>query len=354
MKHRILERIAAAGPMYFDTFMDMCLYDPLEGFFSTGKVRSGTRADFVTSPEVSTTFGLLAGRWAVQAQRTRSPILIEIGAGSGALLEELAPYWFDVGLDVYAVEVSEDARDAIARMLPEVHVVGTFEDLPRTTDAVVVVNEVLDNLPAALSRRVDQQWAEVAIDESGGQLDLVDVPARTEVAAWCDEVFGMVSDGTVVSVQLAAQQFLKGVINRFSSVSICIIDYGAPAEELALRDPASIVRTYRSHRSGHDWLQHPSETDLTVDVNTTAIGITARDLGARVSTTNQRGFLIDHGIGEFIDDALSMERRYARSGQVMEQLKSRSERVNLETLLDPEGLGGFRVILIESGTDRVL
>jgi SAM-dependent MidA family methyltransferase len=350
MKQRIVEYVAAGGPMYFDTFMDMCLYDPVDGFFSTGRVRSGTGADFVTSPEVSPMFGLVVGGWAVRAQQTRSPILIEVGAGSGALLEELAPYWFDVGLDVYAVEVSEDARGAIARELPKVNVVASFEDLPRATDAVVVANEVLDNLPAALARRVDQRWVELAIDEGDGELSLRDVPARSQVVSWCDETFGAVPDGTVVSVQLAARLFLEGVLKRFKRVSMCIIDYGAPAPDLARRDPASIVRTYRNHRSGHDWLVHPGETDITVDLNTTAIEIAARDLGARVSITSQRDFLIEHEIGEFIDDAFAMERHYASSGQVMEQLKSRSERVNLEALLDPEGLGGFQVILIESGT----
>lgn len=187
MKQRIMNDIAASGPMYFDTFMDKCLYDPVDGFFSMGKVRPGMDADFVTSPEVSPMFGLVVGGWAVRAQQTRSPILIEAGAGSGALLEELAPYWFDVGLDVYAVEVSQDARDAITRALPKVSVVGSFEDLPRTSDAVVVANEVLDNLPAALARRVDQRWVELAIDEADGELSLCDVPARSQVVSWCDE-----------------------------------------------------------------------------------------------------------------------------------------------------------------------
>jgi SAM-dependent MidA family methyltransferase len=350
MKQRIIDRIYVSGPMHFDTFMDMCLYDPVDGFFSTGKVRSGTGADFVTSPEVSPLFGLLVGGWAVKAQATRSPILVEIGAGSGSLLEELAPYWFDVGLDVCAVEVSAEARDAIKRLFPDVNVIASFDQLPKGTDAVVVANEVLDNLPAALARSTGTGWVEIAVDVLDGELSLVDVPARAEVIAWCDQVFDDVPDGAVVSVQLAARFFIEGVLKRFKRVSMCIIDYGASAADLALRDPASVVRTYRDHRSGHDWLEHPSETDITLDVNTTAIELTARSLGATVFLTSQRDFLIEQGISGFIDDTAVMERRYAGSGQVMEQLKSRSERVNLEALLNPEGLGGFQVITIESGT----
>ena len=350
MKQRVIDRISVSGPMFFDTFMDMCLYDRADGFFSTGKVRSGTESDFVTSPEVSPLFGLLVGRWAVKAQAKRSPILVEIGAGSGSLLKKLARYWFDVGLDVHAVEVSDDARDAISSMLPEVKVVASFDQLPEAADAVVVANEVLDNLPAALARRTDQGWVEIAVDAVDGELSLVDVQARAEVIAWCDEAFDDVPDGAVVSVQLAARFLIEGVLKRFERVSMCIIDYAAPATELAMRDPASVVRTYRNHRSGHDWLEHPSETDITVDVNITAIECAARTLGATVSVTSQRDFLIEQGINEFIDDAATTERRYAMTGEVMKQLVSRSERVNLEALLDPEGLGAFQVILIESGT----
>jgi NADH dehydrogenase [ubiquinone] 1 alpha subcomplex assembly factor 7 len=350
MKQRIVDRIVAGGPMFFDTFMDMCLYDPDDGFFSSGRVRAGTEADFVTSPEVSPLFGGLVGVWASNARAARSPILVEIGAGSGSLMEELAPYWFDVDLVVYAVEVSADARDAITRLLPNVTVVASFEDLPQGGEAVVVANEVLDNLPAALARRTDQGWVEIAVDACDGDLALTDVPARAEVIGWCDEVFDDVPDGAVVSGQLAAQFFIEGVLKRFKRVSMCIIDYGAPATDLARKDASSVVRTYKSHRSGHDWLEHPSETDITVDVNTTAITRTAQSLGARVSTTTQRGFLLDHGIKDLIDDAVAMERHNASSGQVMEQMVSRSQRVNLEALLDPENLGAFQVVIVESGT----
>ena len=350
MRQQIIDRIHVSGPMYFDRFMDMCLYDPVEGFFSTGKVRSGTDGDFVTSPEVSPLFGLLVGNWAVGTQGKRFPILVEVGAGSGSLLVELAPHWFDVGLDVHAVEVSAEARDTIKQLLPDVNVVASFEQLPKVPDAIVVAHEVLDNLPAALARRKGDGWVEIAVDAQDGELSLVDVRARKEVIAWCDEVFDAVAEDVVVSVQLAARFFIEGVLKRFKRVSMCIIDYGASASDLALRDPASVVRTYRDHRTGHDWLHHPSETDITVDVNTTAIRMFARSMGATVSTTTQRDFLINHRIVEMIDEAADMERLHAANGQVMQQLAVRSERVGLEALLDPDGLGGFEVIVIESGT----
>jgi NADH dehydrogenase [ubiquinone] 1 alpha subcomplex assembly factor 7 len=350
MRERLVDTITRTGPMFFDAYMDACLYDPHDGFFSTGKVRSGATADFLTSPEVSSSFGLLVGTWAARRLQARSPVLIEIGAGSGALLQGLAPYWFSDELDVYAVEVSSAAREAMELSLSDVSVVASFDDLPSGADAVVVVNEVLDNLPAALARRTARGWVEIAVDAADGELVLVDVSARSEVISWCDEVFGTVAEDTVVSVQIAARWFVEGILERFERVSMCIIDYGASAIELAQRDISSIVRTYGNHRSGHDWLAHPSQTDITVDVNTTAIELFARAMGASVSLTSQREFLFEHGIGELIDDAIDMERHHASGGRVMEQLVSRSERVELEALIDVDGLGGFQVMLIESGT----
>ena len=77
--------------MPFDSFMEMSLYDPDDGFFAAGAVRPGEHADFVTSPEVSPWFGRLIGRW-VREGWSEDPdglaaaTLVEIGGGSGSLL----------------------------------------------------------------------------------------------------------------------------------------------------------------------------------------------------------------------------------------------------------------------------
>ena len=338
--------------MFFDVFMDVCLYDPNEGFFSAGKVRAGKAGDFLTSPEVSSRFGSLVGAWALNHKPSAEAVLIEVGAGSGALLEGLAPFWLDHGLTVYALEVSTEARRAIEAELSEVMVVASFDDLPRGTDAVVIANEVLDNLPAALAKRVSGGWVEIAVDVRDGDLTLVDVEARPEVSDWCDDVFGVVSEGLVVAVQLAAGRFVEGLLQRFRHVALCLIDYGATAVELATRDVGSIVRTHRNHQSGQDWLELPGATDITVDVNMTAIDRIVTKSDARVAVTTQHEFLIRQGAAELIDDAIDMERLNARNGDVMQQLVARSDRVALEALLDPRGLGGFKVVVIESGTQQ--
>ncbi len=109
-------------------------------------------------------------------------------------------------------------------------------------------------------------------------------------------------------------------------------------------------RTYRNHTTGHDWLAAPGATDITVDVNMTAIARVAASSGARIMRNTQRDFLVQMGALVRIADAAERERRHAADGDVMSQLVARSERVGVEALLDSDGLGGFEVLIIELGT----
>jgi SAM-dependent MidA family methyltransferase len=110
------------------------------------------------------------------------------------------------------------------------------------------------------------------------------------------------------------------------------------------------VRTYRSHQTGHDWLEAPGTTDITVDVNMTAIEAVVVRSGAQVEMLKQRDFLTGLGAAVRIGEAREREQHHAANGDVMSQLVARSERVGIEALIDEEGLGGFQVMLIESGT----
>ena len=56
LKSRIVDMVNADGPMPFEQFMEISLYDE-EGFFGGNKLRSQKAGDFLTSPEVSRLFG---------------------------------------------------------------------------------------------------------------------------------------------------------------------------------------------------------------------------------------------------------------------------------------------------------
>jgi SAM-dependent MidA family methyltransferase len=332
--------------MYFDEFMEMCLYDKDSGYFSSGEIRPGTGGDFITSPEVSDGFGTLLGAWASDNRPSDGAAIIEVGAGSGGMLGHLAVGWFDENLPVFAVERSATARKVIALRHPDVEVCSSIDEVPAGLDAVVVANEVLDNMPAALGKKLDDRWVEIAVSTDDDALTLVEVDARARVATWCTETFPDAVEGTTVTAQLAIAAWIRQVYDRFGRVALCLIDYGGTSLELESRELDGIIRTYRRHQTGINWLEHPGGSDLTVDVNIDGVRAAARQIGARVRPLSQRDFLLELGIEKSMDDAAELEHLHASEGRIVEQLQAKSSRINLNALIDPQGLGAFQVFLI--------
>jgi SAM-dependent MidA family methyltransferase len=348
MISRVSEYIQANGPMTFDLFMEMCLYDPDHGFFSAGAVRPGERGDFVTSPEISPAFGTLLGRWvAMGLPATHDPdwVVVEVGAGSGSLIRQLVNS-LDAGTTAYAVERSDSARVEIAKSVPSVKVVADIDRIA-ARHVVVVLNEVLDNIPASLVRRLRDGWDEIVIGLDGDVLRLVEQPARSDVQVWATEHLGLLPVGSIATVQLAAGALLESILYRFDGVSACVIDYGGTTKELSTRTSQNVVRTYRHQRTGFDYLRHPGETDITVDVNIDALSMLGRKHGAAVRSMSQAEFLKELGASELIDDMKSDEQRFATEGDVMGQLKARSDALGVSTLIDPNGFGSFKVVTFD-------
>jgi SAM-dependent MidA family methyltransferase len=248
---------------------------------------------------------------------------------------------------VYAVERSVEARLRLVAILEGVNAVASIDDIPVGGDAVIVANEVLDNMPAALARRTETGWIEIGIGLEDDELVLVELHAREDVKVWCDNIVGDAPPGTTVSVQLAVSEWIARIFEHFGEVAMCFIDYGARSEELVARDVASVVRTYREHESGIDWLQHPGETDITVDVNVDGVLKAIARAGREARLLSQREFALENGIGELIADAGEGEAFAASTGAIMNQLENRSERLDMEALIDPTGLGAFKVFLVD-------
>ena len=132
-----------------------------------------------------------------------------------------------------------------------------------------------------------------------------------------------------------------------SSGVIVLIDYGGTVEELEPRRNIGTLRTYRGHHLGPDPLLEPGATDITVDVNFTALQAEATDWGRTVELHRQDDFLAAHGLRQVVSDLRQRELELARAGETMQQLEVKSERIAAETLLHPRGLGDFRVLTIE-------
>lgn len=349
LKARLLQRIAAEGPLPFEDFMAACLYDPQSGFFMSGPLRSEKAGDFLTSPEVSTMFGeTLAGYVTAERERLGRPeefTVVEVGAGSGSLLGPLLER-LPAPASAYAVDVSPAARVRLDGVIDSDRVVAGLDEVPGPFPGVLIANEVVDNLPAAVAVRTTGGWEERWVGADGDELGLVAAPARPDVAAWADRYAGNVADGGLVEVQLEAARWLHAAAALLTSGSLLVIDYGGTAEELEPRRTQGTLRTYRAHHLGPDPLSEPGSTDVTADVNFTALLDTAAQAGWGSDLARQDDFLAELGLRERLAGLRRRELALARSGDAMERLRVRAELTDAETLLHPRGLGDFRVLTV--------
>ncbi len=345
---KLLARIRQSGPLPFEEFMEACLYDPDHGFFATGPLRSVKAGDFLTSPEVSARFGAMLARFvASERQRLGDPpgfAVVDVGAGSGSLLRALlgepsAPH------NAWAGEASPAARAALGAVVGPARVVTSLGALPGPLAGVIIANELVDNLPVALAVRDEGGWSERWVGADGDALALVERPARLAVREWCDRYAGVVPEGGMVECQLAATRWVGTALSALRSGALVVVDYGGTAEELEPRRTEGTLRTYRAHHLGPDPLLEPGATDVTVDVNFTALVAAAEAEGASVELHRQDDFLAGLGLRDEVRELRHRELVLARDGDPLQRLEIRSARGDAETLLHPRGLGDFRVMV---------
>jgi SAM-dependent MidA family methyltransferase len=275
-----------------------------------------------------------------------------VGAGSGSLLEGLRAALADVPPDVWAADVSPAARQRLMVSLGADRVVAGIEELPDEIVGVIVANELIDNLPASLAVRNADGWEERWVGPGeAGELALVAAPARPEVAAWADAYAPGTPEGGLVEVQLAAARWLTAALDRLTAGLLLVVDYGGTAEELAPRRTRGTLRTYRAHHLGPDPLLAPGATDVTVDVNFTALVAVAEAAGADVELLRQDDYLARWGLRDVVAELRRRELELAKGDHAMARLAVRAERTDAETLLHPRGLGDFRVLVAEVRID---
>lgn len=345
------EQILADGPMPFEDFMAASLYDPDHGFFATGRLRSAGDGDFLTSPEVSHWFGRTIGI-ALDPHLGSTWTLVEVGAGSGSLLRPLLDSLTPRPGRVVAVDRSPAARAALSQ-IPGVHVTDELHEDLGAGPVAVIANELLDNLPVALAVNTSAGWQERWVGWGDRGLVLVGRPARSAVVEWCHRYAGVVPDGGLVEVQLEAERWLRSLLGWIGEGIVMLVDYGGTAEELEPRRTQGTLRTYRAHHLGPDPFHEPGATDVTVDVNFTAVLDVARACGWSADLIRQDDFLTFHGLRDRVREMRAEERRLASGDDAMARLRVRAEWKDAETLLHPRGLGDFRVAILTRGTRMV-
>jgi len=383
----IARLIRREGPIPFDRFVELALYEPAGGFFAAGRGAGRAGRDFVTGPEVGPLFGACMARaldrlW--EEQGTPDPFfVIEAGAGRGRLAREVlraqpacAPALHYVLVERSAalqeaqrelldLEPADEALGGFARSSPDeapAPLVGTgpmfvaLDELPALElDGVVLANELLDNLPFGVAQWDGARWQEVRVALRAGEMasgtgELTEVLVPAEAAD--AHALGEITEGLMVGVG-ARLPIPRGIDAWFEACgrvlrhgAIVVIDYVDDARGLLERGAASWLRTYRLHERGGGALDAPGEQDITSDVVREQLVRAARAGGFTLASDHsQSQWLRDLDIEGLVQEGRHTWEARAHVGDV-EALAGSSRTTEAAALCDPEGLGAHRVLTL--------
>jgi SAM-dependent MidA family methyltransferase len=353
----IQREIAERGPITFARFMELALYHPQHGYYMTS-VRAGRAGDFLTAPEAHPIFGWVIARQVAECwdllDRPEPFHLVEYGPGSGTLalailgyLAQNEPHLLE-RLRYCPIEPSAPARAELVRRLEAAGWAHLVTDAPpAAASGLVLANEVVDALPVHRVRQEGGELRELFVGWDGQRFVAVPGPLSTpELADWLARLGVQLVEGQETEVCLAMLGWLDEVARRLERGYLLVLDYGAPAPERAdpTRFPRGTIRTYAAHARGSDPLADPGERDITAHVDFTMLGLAAAERGlVPLALTTQAEFLAQAGLGELL---VALQ---AEPGMTAAQyLAARAAALHL---LDPGGMGAFRVALFGKAID---
>ena len=366
VERHIRDTIEAEGPIPFERFMALALYSPLGGYYRSASP-VGAAGDYFTSPTAHPLFGtLLAAQLSQMWEAMGRPdpfTVLEPGAGSGVMARDIieaaredSPEFFDslryVALD-YAPPLSGLPRN---QQPPGMHWLAS-DGLPvRDFAGCILANELLDAMPVHRFAIEGGVAREVYVTLDGE--DFVEALGNPSPSARnvLEFLAPLLPEGYRGEVCTRAHEWMADAVRRLERGYVLVIDYGGTARQLYAprRNGGTLRCHYRHTVTGNPYVR-VGQQDITAHVDFTSVagsGEAAYNLPVvrTLGYTSQRRFLRYLGADIYLE-ALARQSRPQpsfRSGALPRQ-EYLANRMAMQSLVAPEGLGGFRVLVQGKG-----
>ncbi len=322
-------------------FMELALYHPQHGYYTSRAQRSGRSGDFYTSVDTGAFFGELLAVQIAELARTFGDAfdLVEAAAGNGRLMRDVldalqrdAPE-VCARARVHLVERSGHARAAHAQTLGAhaSRMETSGADLPPSIAGVVFANELLDALPVHVVVMRGSEAREIMIGEANGTLVELEAPLSTERLRQEVDAGPPIPGDVRVEISLAALDWIREASRRVARGYLLLLDYGDEARALrSASRPDGTLRAFAAHRVSPRWLESPGAQDLTAHVDFSACARAAAGEGMTLlGRVDQSRFLLGLGAVE----------RLQRAEAALSARAALRLRLALKTLLVPGGMG---------------
>lgn len=345
---------ASGGAIAFSQFMELALYTPGLGYYSSGQRKFGAAGDFVTAPELGDVFArCLAHQCRELLLRLGPADILEAGAGSGALAADLLLELERLGAVPRRYVILEVSAELRARQQATLQTrapalsgrVQWIDHLPAPGfRGIVLANELLDAMPVERFRVATNGIVRlgVAFDSGGFLWREMSAPAHLVERV---QALGL-PPGYCSEINLAAEAWVRSVAERLGQGALLLIDYGFPRVEFyhRQRSEGTLMCHYRQ-RAHADPLILVGLQDITAHVDFTAIADAGAAAGLELlGYTSQAAFLAASGLPEIVaqSDPNDARAHLALTAQI--------KRLTL-----PSEMGElFKVIALGRGIDRPL
>jgi SAM-dependent MidA family methyltransferase len=345
------EIVRRGGSVRFRDFMELALYHPEHGYYSSNRPRYGRTGDFLTAPTASPWYGrVFAGLVAPHVGGLR---LVDVASGDGSFLaclrDELARLTDDAGVEFVSVERSDTMRavqrDRLAAAGHAVIAAASVEEVARSqTPTVIHASEFYDALPVHRVVGREDGLRELWVRSGDDGLQWVERMAEPALQGYFEDRNVELEPGQYAEVNSDAEAKHGRLLDLAAGDGLAVVlDYGYPSGRLydaRGRSEGSLV-AYREHALVSDLLRDPGRQDLTAHVNWDDLRRAADSRGWReLGLWPLAEFLIRAGLERVMD-------REGLGSEAELTAHTVTERQEIKRLLDPDGMGSDLKVLVQ-------
>jgi|Deesub1362A_J573_1020465.scaffolds.fasta_scaffold00027_56 SAM-dependent MidA family methyltransferase len=315
LTQKIKERILREGPITFETFMEMALYYPDIGYYTSKDTEIGKKGDFYTSPHLHPIFGAMLGRqieemWGKMGKPADFRI-VEIGGGKGYLCKDMLDYlknreifrhlsYILVELNPYLMEKQ---KSMLSEYAGKIDWVSSIKEL-KNIRGVILSNELLDSMPVHVIQMQEEPkevYVTVKEDEITETLGQLSTP---DILEYLKEFSINLSEGYRTEINLRLKEWLEEISDVLTEGFVITIDYGYPAWDFYSEERTrGTLLCYYKHEFNEKPYENIGKQDITSHVNFSALKKWGEELGLKsIGFCRQGIFLVSLGIDEVITE----------------------------------------------------
>jgi SAM-dependent MidA family methyltransferase len=345
----------------FADYLNLVLYHPQHGYYTSGTVDIGKAGDFYTSVSLGADLGeLLAEQFIEMWQNLGSPsrfTLLEMGAGLGLLADDILNYLQAKYPDFFACLEYIIVEKSSALIALQQKKVGDFIDnniniswqswetiAEKSIVGCCFSNELLDAFPVHRVIIDRSNLKEIYTTYEAGEIkETIDKISTQKI----EDYFNFINldfynnnypENYLTEVNLEALAWLETVSRKLDRGYLLTIDYGYPAEKYYHPQRSQgTLKCYYQHRHHHNPYINIGRQDITSHVDFTALTKQGELCGLpTIGFTKQGMFLMALGLGDRLN-------QLSNGSYNLQEIVQRRDA--LHQLIDPTGLGGFGVLI---------